>query len=132
MKGTERVEPKRRSPLAMVAGAALVLAVVFFVQSRGASDSRPRVRSPAGWCDAYVVRLSETNAQVMLDFDHGSCGSGAVSALGDAPALEIRWLDATTLEVAHAASVAMMRNASGEVIQCGGPDRRVRVVLRAK
>jgi len=89
-----------------------------------------RVASPSGWCEAYIVEWSDDNSQVMLDFDGGACGSGAVSALGKAPCLQLRWLDPTTVEVQHAADVRMQRNASGEVIQCGGPHRRVRVVLK--
>jgi hypothetical protein len=72
-------------------------------------------------------------SQVMLEFDGalfgGKCGSGAVTAWSKDPKLHLRWLDATTIEVQRAKGVKMERNASGEVIQCGGPHRRVRVVL---
>lgn len=66
---------------------------------------------------------------VLLSFDGGRCGSGAVHSKAPRPDFELRWLDATTLEVAHARDVPVGRNASGEVLQCGGPHRRVRVVL---
>jgi hypothetical protein len=89
-----------------------------------------RVPSPSGWCEAYVVEWSDENCQVMLEFDGGACGSGAVSAFGKAPDLQLRWLDPTTVEVQHSSKVRMERNASGEVIQCGGPHRRIRVVLK--
>lgn len=89
-----------------------------------------RVPSPSGWCEAYIVEWGDDNSQVMLEFDGGACGSGAVSAFGKEPGLQLRWLDSTTVEVQHAKGVQMERNASGEVIQCGGPHRRVRVVLK--
>jgi hypothetical protein len=89
-----------------------------------------RVPSPSGWCEAYIVEWGDDNSQVMLEFDGGACGSGAVSAFGKGPGLQLRWLDPTTVEVQHSAGVKMDRNASGEVIQCGGPHRRVRVVLK--
>ena len=88
-----------------------------------------RVPSPSGWCEAYVVEWSDENSQVMLELDGGACGSGAASAFGKAPGRQLRWLDPTTIEVQHATSVRMERDASGEVSQCGGPHRRVRVVL---
>jgi hypothetical protein len=89
------------------------------------------VRSPAGWVEAYIVESTfdadDQNTQVLLSFDEGRCGSGAVSALGTDHGLELRWIDATTLEVQHPQALEMTRNASGEILQCG--NRKVRVLL---
>lgn len=71
------------------------------------------------------------NWQVMLRFDGGRYGAGAVSASANDPRFKLRWVDPTTLEVEHDKTVQVTRNASGEVLQGGGPDRRVRVVLKA-
>ena len=95
--------------------------------TRGPQDA-PHVPSPAGGCEACVAEWSDENSQVILNC--GACGSGAVSAIGKDPGIRLRWLDPTTLEVQHSSHVKMKRNASGEVIQCGGPHRQVRVVLK--
>ena len=95
-----------------------------------ADDSeRLVVVSPAGWCKAYVADFDfgEGTSQVLLSFDDGRCGSGAVSFRGRRVDLGLRWIDSTTLEVAYPRDVQPERNASGEVIQC--LDRKVRVLL---
>jgi len=114
-----------RGRLALVVGAAAIIAC----QDKGL-DTRLHVPSPSGWCKAYVFDYEHAYSQVILEFDGGKCGSGAVTALADHAPLYLRWLDATTLEVQHPSGVRMERNPSGEVLQCGGPHRRVRVVLR--
>src|SRR2546425_477025 len=91
------------------------------------------VASPAGWCVASVVVFdgspASSNTQVLLSFDGGKCGSGAVSFdRADVP-LELRWVDATTLEVRYPKDATPVRNASGEFLQCF--DRRVHVILSA-
>jgi hypothetical protein len=91
------------------------------------------VASPAGGCVASVVVFDGSpggsNTQVLLSFDGGKCGSGAVSFdRADVP-LELRWLDATTLEVRHPKDATPIRNASGEFLQCF--DRKVHVILSA-
>jgi hypothetical protein len=110
---------------ALAVGVAAILAC----QEKGL-ETRLHVPSPSGWCKAYVLDYEHAHSQVILEFDGGKCGSGAVTALADHAPLYLRWLDATTLEVQHPSGVRMERNASGEVLQCGGPHRRVRVVLR--
>lgn len=89
-----------------------------------------RVVSPAGWCVASLHESPEGhNTSVILDFDNGRCGAGAVHFSGTGHPIHLRWLDAETLEVAHPEEVRAQRNASGEVIQCF--KRKVRVVLVA-
>jgi hypothetical protein len=103
--------------------------VAFVGCTEKALDTRLHVPSPSGWCEAYVFDYEQNYSQVALAFDGGKCGRGAVTAWADHVPLQLRWLDATTLEVRHPGGVRMERNASGEVLQCGGPHRRVRVVL---
>ena len=90
--------------------------------------------SPPGWCAASIIETiwgpTESNTQVVLSFDHGSCGAGAVGAVGTDLGLEIRWLDDVTLEVEYPKGVKLQRNASGEVLQC--KNRRVVVRLNQR
>ena len=92
-----------------------------------------RVPSPSGWCEAYVVELgTEPNGlttQVLLSFDGGQGGAGAVSAPGKNLGLTLRWLDSTTLEVQHPKTVRLEYGASGDVIQFFR--HKVKVVLGA-
>jgi len=115
----------RRRFARLVVGAAALIAC-----QEKALDTRLHAPSPSGWCKAYVFDYEHTYSQVILEFDGGRCGSGAVTAWADHVPLHLQWLDATTLEVQYPNAVRMERNASGEVLQCGGPHRRVRVVLK--
>ena len=106
----------------------LLLLVTLFVILSGCSDQPGfkshevlRVRSPAGWCEAIVYEFYETeksqNTQVILSFDDGQGGSGAVSFERIGLQLQIHWLDAENLEIRHPTGVAFSRNPSGERIQ---------------
>ena len=92
-----------------------------------------RVISPAGWCVASIVEFNGTagggNTQVLLMFDEGKCGSGAVSFDRTGVPLQLRWVGATTLEVRYPKDASPIRNASGEFLQCR--DRKVHVILSA-
>ena len=66
----------------------------------------------------------------MLSFDKGICGRGSVSANGISLGLELRWIEAATLQVTHPESVALEMSPDGEYLQCR--NRRVRVVLRSR
>jgi len=91
------------------------------------------VTSPAGWCVASVIVFDasprSSNTQVLLSFDDGRCGSGAVSFDRANVPITVRWVDATTLEVSYPKDLVPERNASGEFLQCF--DRRVHVILSA-
>ena len=90
-----------------------------------------RLVSPAGWCVASVVVFDDpaavANTQVLLSFDGGRCGAGAVSFTGSDVPVQLHWTDATTLEVRYPQGATFSRNASGEFLQCF--DRTVHVVL---
>ena len=117
---------------------AVMLAVVFALGACWKPQPPPvstrelsRVVSPAGWCVASVVVFEDSttisNTQILLSFDGGRCGSGAVYFDGGDVPLELRWIDAATLEVRCPAGASFRRNASGEVIQCW--DRKVQVIV---
>src|ERR1700694_5546719 len=113
---------------------AVVLLVVFAGCRRHAGDMTTRewsrVKSPEGWCEASVVEFdwpSRANTQILLAFDGGRCGAGAVTFDGSHSDLELRWSDATTLEVRYPKQLTPTRNPSGEYIQCF--DRKVHVIL---
>jgi hypothetical protein len=63
----------------------------------------------------------------MLSFDNDTCGRGSVSVDGTGLGLELRWIEPTTLQVAHSESVALEPGPDGEYLQCGS--RKVRVTL---
>jgi hypothetical protein len=89
------------------------------------------LQSPAGWCVASVHESVEgQNTGVLLDFDDGRCGSGAVHFRGTGLKIGLRWIGPDTLEVEHPSNAVPQRNASGEMIQCGA--RKVRVVLLSR
>jgi hypothetical protein len=114
----------------------IVIAAALFACSKSPqwkTRELQRVTSPAGWCVASVIVFDgssrSSNTQVFLSFDGGKCGSGAVSFdRADVP-LTLRWVDATTLEVAYPKDLVPTRNASGEFLQCF--DRKVHVILSA-
>src|SRR2546430_1962214 len=101
----------------------IVIAAALFACSKSPpwkSRELQRVTSPAGWCVASVIVFDgsphSSNTQVFLSFDGGKCGSGAVSFdRADVP-LTLRWVDATTLEVAYPKDLVPTRNASGEFL----------------
>ena len=104
---------------------------VSYAGSLGARAREPaagRVTSPAGWCVASLMEApGAEHTTVLLEFDGGRCGAGAVYFDGGRHGIELRWRDAQTLEVLHPEGVRAHRNASGEVLQCF--NRKVRVVL---
>ena len=86
--------------------------------------------SPEGWCVASVYEIEdvkERNTQVLLDFDQGKCGSGAVSFNGTQHHLKLHWIEKDKLEIRYPSGLKPQRNASGEVLQCG--ERKVLVKL---
>lgn len=92
------------------------------------------VESPSGWCVASIVDFggrgkSGSNTQVLLMFDGGKCSAGAVNFEGAGVPLELRWMDAATLEVRYPKGSKFTRNGSGEILQCS--DRKVHVILSA-
>jgi len=93
----------------------------------------PHVPSPSGWCEAYVVEFDNgpnaQETQVMLSFDGGRGGAGAVTAPGLGLGLVLRWLDPTTLEVQHPKEIQLTYGASGEWLQFWA--HKVHVVLRS-
>ena len=117
----------------------LVVGAINWVGCDSRTTSQPgtgesaHVPSPSGWCEAYVVEFdfgpNGQTTQVMLSFDGGQGGAGAVSAPGLKLGLNLRWLDPTTLEVEHPKGVQLTYGASGEVLQF--LNHKVRVVLKA-
>ena len=117
----------------------LVISIVGIVLAACSKPSLPpvttrestRVVSPAGWCVASVVVFEDpatvSNTQVLLSFDGGRCGAGAVSFDGADVPLQLHWIDATTLEVRHPRGASFSRNASGDFLYC--LERKVHVVL---
>lgn len=100
-------------------------------QSNGKVREVMKTASPSGDVVAQIVEIERgpesSNTQVILSFDGGRCGSGAVSTNGIRVGLSTRWVDDRTLEVTYPKGRAMERNASGEILQCR--DRMVRVLL---
>jgi len=80
---------------------------------------------------AYIVETTigngTSNTQVMIDFASGKCGSGAVSAAGDDIGLSLQWVEPEKLVVHNPNGVALTRNASGEMLQCG--EQKVHVAI---
>ena len=90
---------------------AALLSLLGCPSGNSAEWNMPGVLSPEGWAKARVVEFDfgpgERHSQVLISFDGGVCGSGSVSADGIDLGLQLAWVDATTLEVAHPADVAL-------------------------
>lgn len=86
--------------------------------------------SPDGEVSAYVYHydsLSGGLTQVMLDFVGLGCGSGSAAWNNYDIGVELRWIDAGTLEVIHPGGKDYDHNASGDLLGCY--DRGVRVIM---
>ena len=89
------------------------------------------LRSPDGHAQARLVTV-DTVTQVFVSFENDSCGGGSVSTLSSDPKIELRWRDASTLEVLAPSGLdlepAPAASSLNHEIRC--LDRTVSVVVR--
>lgn len=86
--------------------------------------------SPDGEVNAYAYHYDSESGgltQVMLENVGMGCGSGSVSWYEYDIGVELRWIDATILEVSYPDGLSYQHNVSGDFLGCY--DRAVRVVV---
>ncbi|MEM7765735.1 MAG: hypothetical protein AAF290_16840 [Pseudomonadota bacterium] len=101
----------------------------------GSAGSTPieryaKTTSPDGEVEALVYHYDSPSGgltQVSLDFVGLGCGSGSAAWYAYDIGIELRWLDAHTLEVTYPEDISFRHNPSGEYLGCF--DRTVRVVM---
>ena len=96
----------------------------------GPIEEYARVLSPDGEVSAYVYHYDSPSGgltQVSLDFVGLGCGSGSAAWYEYDLGVDLRWIDATTLEVNYPAGKTFEHNASGDLLGCY--DRGVRIVM---
>lgn len=96
----------------------------------GPIEEYARILSPDGEVSAYVYHYDSPTGgltQVGLDFVGLGCGSGSASWYEYDIGVELRWIDAMTLEVIYPGGKDYEHNASGDLLGCF--DRGVRVVM---
>jgi hypothetical protein len=89
-----------------------------------------RTLSPDGEVIASVYHYDSPTGgltQVSLDFDGLGCGAGSAAWYEYDIGVELRWIDAGTLEVSYPDGKSYQHNASGDLLGCY--DRVVRVVM---
>lgn len=89
-----------------------------------------RLLSPDGQVSTHVYHYNSSTGgltQVMMDFVHMECGTGSAAWHDYDIGVELRWIDATTLEVVYPDGKPYHHNASGDYLGCY--DHAVRVVM---
>ena len=116
-------------------GMVLVCTLVISACARNEGSLGPiteysRILSPDGEVSAYVYHNNSPAGgltQVSMDFVHMECGMGSAAWHDYDIGIELRWIDATTLEVVYPDGKPYHHNASGDYLGCY--DHALRVVM---
>ncbi len=120
----------------MLRALALLLFVLTVAACTRGSDDEIRIEryghavSPDGEVNALVYHYDSPNGgltQVGLDFAGMGCGAGSAAWHEHDLDIELRWIDARTLEVSYPDGKRYSHNVSGDYLGC--TDRAVRVVM---